>query len=102
MKQEGIILPEIKEEVHDLTHSTFVIEPLSPGYGMTIGNSLRRVLYSSLSGAAITTVKVEGVTHEFTTIPGVVEDVVELILNLKTIRFIDSADELVTLQLEVS
>lgn len=78
---------------------TFVIEPLSPGYGVTIANSLRRVLLSSLEGAAITSLKIEGATHEFTTVPGVKEDVVEIILNLKTLRFKMYQDEPVTLTL---
>lgn len=80
---------------------TFMIEPLSPGYGVTIANALRRVLLSSLEGAAITSVKIEGVTHEFTTIPGVKEDVVEVILNLKTLRFRLHQDEPVVLKLNV-
>ena len=65
----------------------FEFRPLEPGYGLTIGNALRRVLLSSLEGFAITTVKIDGVEHEFSTIPGVVEDVTEIILNLKQIRF---------------
>ncbi len=65
----------------------FVIEPLSPGFGLTIGNAIRRVLLSSLPGAAITSIRIDGVAHEFTTIKGVTEDVVDLILNLKQIRF---------------
>ena len=69
------------------TSSTFVIEPLQNGYGMTLGNSLRRVLLSSISGAAITSFKVEGASHEFTTIKGVKEDVVAIMLNLKGLRF---------------
>lgn len=72
---------------HGSSSSTFVVEPLHTGYGMTLGNSIRRVLLSSISGAAITAFKVEGVTHEFTTIPGVKEDVVDIMLNLKGIRF---------------
>src|ERR1700760_3978928 len=72
---------------HSATSSTFTVEPLHSGYGMTLGNSLRRVLLSSISGAAITSFKIEGVSHEFTTIPGVKEDVVDIMLNLKTIRF---------------
>lgn len=67
--------------------AVFEIEGLYPGYGQTIGNSLRRVLLSSLKGAAITSVKIEGVQHEFSTIEGVMEDVVEIILNLKQLRF---------------
>lgn len=66
---------------------TFVVEPLHTGYGMTLGNSLRRVLLSSISGAAVTAFKIEGISHEFTTVPGVKEDVVDVMLNLKGIRF---------------
>lgn len=87
------------EKLGDSGH--FVIEPLSPGYGLTLGNSLRRVLLSSLEGAAITTVKIEGITHEFSTIPGVKEDAVEIILNLKTLRFNFLSDEPATLRLSV-
>ena len=67
-------------------YAKFICEPLERGYGMTIGNSLRRILLSSLPGTAITSVKIDGVVHEFSTIPGVVEDVVEIILNLKQVR----------------
>ncbi len=72
---------------HSKTSATFVIEPLHTGYGMTLGNSLRRVLLSSIAGAAITAFKVEGATHEFTTLKGVKEDVVDIMLNLKGVRF---------------
>jgi DNA-directed RNA polymerase subunit alpha len=72
---------------HSATSSTFTVEPLHSGYGMTLGNSLRRVLLSSIAGAAVTAFKIEGVTHEFTTIPGVKEDVVDIMLNLKNVRF---------------
>lgn len=72
---------------HSATSSTFVIEPLHTGYGMTLGNSIRRVLLSSISGAAITAFKIEGATHEFTAVPGVKEDIVDIMLNLKGIRF---------------
>ena len=71
----------------------FEIESLYPGYGVTVGNSLRRVLLSSLSGAAVTQVKIKGVSHEFSTIPGVLEDVVLIMLNLKQLRFKLFADE---------
>ncbi|MGF7229338.1 MAG: DNA-directed RNA polymerase subunit alpha [Candidatus Saccharibacteria bacterium] len=74
-------------EDHDATSSTFVVEPLHSGYGMTLGNSMRRVLLSSIAGAAVTSFKVDGATHEFTTVPGVKEDVVDIMLNLKGIRF---------------
>ena len=74
-------------EVSDAANvSTFVIEPLSPGYGMTIGNSLRRILLSSLEGSAVSFVRIDGATHEFTTIKGMKEDVVDLIINLKSLR----------------
>ena len=67
-------------------HGNFEFRPLEPGYGLTIGNALRRVLLSSLEGFAITSIKIEGVEHEFSSIKGVVEDVTEIILNLKQIR----------------
>ena len=78
---------------HSATSATFVIEPLHTGYGMTLDNSMRRVLLSSISGAAITAFKIEGITHEFTTVPGVKEDVVSIMFNLKGIRFKVYSDE---------
>lgn len=81
------------------TSSTFVIEPLQNGYGMTLGNSLRRVLLSSISGAAVTSFKIEGATHEFTTIKGVKEDVVAIMLNLKGLRFRVYGDDAQTLRI---
>lgn len=72
---------------HATNSATFTVEPLHTGYGMTLGNSLRRVLLSSIAGAAVTSFKVEGATHEFTTLKGVKEDVVDIMLNLKGIRF---------------
>jgi DNA-directed RNA polymerase subunit alpha len=89
----------VKTEDHTKTQSTFTIEPLHSGYGMTLGNSLRRVLLSSISGAAITAFKVEGASHEFTTLPGVKEDIVEIILNLKGVRFRIFSDEPQTIRL---
>ncbi len=77
----------VKVDDHSATSASFAIEPLHSGYGMTLGNSLRRVLLSSISGAAITAFKIEGVTHEFTDVPGVKEDVVDIMLNLKGVRF---------------
>jgi len=65
----------------------FEFRPLEPGYGLTVGNALRRVLLSSLEGYAITSLRVEGVEHEFSTIKGIVEDVTEMVLNLKQVRF---------------
>src|SRR5436309_8825990 len=76
-------IPKIVHEEVDDNRGVFVIEPLDRGFGYTFGNSLRRVLLSSLEGAAVTSVKIEGVSHEFTTIPGVREDVTDIILNLK-------------------
>lgn len=84
---------------HSPTSATFTIEPLHTGYGMTLGNSLRRVLLSSIAGAAITSFRVEGATHEFTTIKGVKEDIVSIMLNLKGIRFRVFSDEPQTLRL---
>ena len=80
--------PNIKclEIDNDSNYAKFVCEPLERGYGVTIGNSLRRILLSSLPGSAITSAKIEGVVHEFSTIPNVVEDVPEIILNLKSVR----------------
>lgn len=75
------------------TSSTLTIEPLQGGYGMTLGNSLRRVLLSSIAGAAVTSFKIEGATHEFTTIPGVKEDVVTIMQNLKGVHFRVYGDE---------
>ena len=77
-------IPKIVHEDVDDDRGVFVIEPLDRGFGYTFGNSLRRVLLSSLEGAAVTSVKIEGVSHEFTTIPGVREDVTDIILNLKS------------------
>lgn len=95
-----INLPEIKEVKSENNQSTFEVEPLYPGYGMTLGNSMRRVLLSSLAGAAVTGVKIEGVSHEFSAVNGVREDVIEIILNLKQIRFSASQEEKVTVSLK--
>lgn len=83
------------------TYAKFVVEPLERGYGITLGNSLRRVLLSSLPGAAVTSVKIEGVLHEFSTVPGVVEDVTDIILNLKSLALKVYGDEPQTIQVEV-
>ncbi len=76
----------IEESSFTRTYGRFVAEPLERGYGLTLGNALRRVLLSSIPGAAVVAVKIEGVLHEFSTIPGIVEDVTEIVLNLKQIR----------------
>ncbi len=84
--QEEIGLPKIKAESKDPKHVVFTISPLPSGYGMTLGNAFRRVLLSSLPGAAITSVKIEGVTHEYATISGVQDSVLDIILNLKQLQ----------------
>jgi DNA-directed RNA polymerase subunit alpha len=77
--------PTLHEEVLGPNHSRFVLDPLEPGFGYTLGNSLRRTLLSSIPGAAVTNIRIQGVAHEFSTIPGVKEDVVEVILNIKNL-----------------
>lgn len=84
---------------HSDVSATFVIEPLHPGYGMTLGNSLRRVLLSSVAGAAVTGFRIQGATHEFTTVKGVKEDLVAIMLNLKGLRFKVYSDEPQTIKL---
>jgi DNA-directed RNA polymerase subunit alpha len=88
-----IQLPELRQTSQDGNKATFVVEPLYSGYGMTLGNSLRRVILSSLGGAAATAVKIDSVSHEFSTIEGVKEYVVEINLNLKKLRFRVFSDE---------
>ena len=96
---------QIPEQVKVLSRegskTTFEISPLMPGYGATIANPLRRVLLSSLEGAAVTSVKIKGVDHEFSSIPGVLEDVIEVILNIKKIRLKLHSDGPVKLTLDV-
>ncbi|HSF84930.1 MAG TPA: DNA-directed RNA polymerase subunit alpha [Acidimicrobiia bacterium] len=91
--------PTIEEEQVTDVRSRFVIEPLEPGFGYTLGNTLRRTLLSRIPGAAITSVRIEGVQHEFSTIEGVVEDVVDFILNLKQVVLQMETDEPATLYL---
>ncbi|MDR0417756.1 MAG: DNA-directed RNA polymerase subunit alpha [Propionibacteriaceae bacterium] len=91
--------PQLSEEPAGEGRSRFVIEPLEPGFGYTIGNSLRRTLLSSIPGAAVTSIKIQGVSHEFSTIPGVVEDVTELILNINSLVLSSDEDEPVTMYL---
>lgn len=78
---------EVDESTYSTTFGRFIVQPLERGFGTTIGNALRRVLLSSLPGAAITTVRIDGVHHEFSTVPGMIEDVSDVILNLKEVRF---------------
>lgn len=92
----------ITEESSTPTEASLVIEPLEQGYGHTIGNALRRVLLSSLPGAAITKIRLEGVEHQFSTLDGMSEDVVDLILNLKQVRLKAESNKVYTLKLDVS
>jgi len=96
---EKIILPKISEEVIDDCSSRFVIEPLFPGYGATIGNSIRRVLLSSIPGTAITSFRVNGISHEFSSMPHVKEDLVEMMLNLKTVKIKSHSTEPVIIKI---
>ena len=91
--------PTLTEEVVDEFRSRFVLEPLEPGFGYTLGNSIRRTLLSSIPGASVTSVKIDGVLHEFSTIPGVKEDVTEVVLNLKELVVSSEHDEPVTMYL---
>lgn len=94
LRLDQIKIKKIKE---DQNNGMFVVEPLDPGYGHTIGNSLRRVLLSSLSGAAITQIQIEGVKHQFSALSGMTEDIIEFILNVKKIRLKLSIDRSVKL-----
>ena len=95
--------PRITKEAEneDFTYGKFVVEPLERGYGITLGNSLRRILLSSLPGVAVTSIKIDGVLHEFTTIPGVMEDVTEIILNIKQLSLKLNTDEPKTIYIDV-
>lgn len=91
--------PTLAEETVSEFRSRFVMEPLEPGFGYTLGNSVRRTLLSSIPGAAVTSIRIDGVLHEFTTIPGVKEDVTELILNIKQLVVSSEHDEPVVMYL---
>ncbi len=91
--------PTLTEEQVSEHRSRFVLEPLEPGFGYTLGNSLRRTLLSSIPGAAVTSIRIDGVLHEFTTVPGVKEDVTDLILNLKELVVSSESDEPVVMYL---
>lgn len=93
---------EIKEESKGADYGKFVITPLEQGYGLTVGNSLRRVLLTSLTGSAITSVKIAGIKHQFSSLTGMKEDIVEFILNLKKVRFSGIVDKATKATLEVS
>ena len=92
---------ETIEISEDAKFGKFVVEPQERGYGTTLGNSLRRILLSSLPGTAVTTIQIDGVLHEFSTIDGVKEDVVTILLHLKQIRFQLNSDEPQTVKLDV-
>ena len=95
---------EIKEMSEDNRYGKFVVEPLERGYGITLGNSLRRIMLSSLPGAAVSQIKIEGVLHEFSSIPGVKEDVTEIIMNIKSLAIKNNSDsdEVKTAYIEAS
>lgn len=93
--------PRIECEKREETYGKFIIEPLERGYGITLGNALRRVLLSSLPGAAVTSMKIDGVLHEFSSIPGVVEDTIEIMLNLKEVLLTVYSEDVQTGRIEI-
>ncbi len=97
-----ITLPRIKNTKTQGNYASYDIEPLEAGYGMTLGNALRRVLLSSLPGAAVTSIRIDGVQHEFQDIPNVTEDVTEMVLNVKKLRLRSFSDHPVSMRLEVN
>ncbi|MCI4626724.1 MAG: DNA-directed RNA polymerase subunit alpha [Candidatus Magnetoovum sp. WYHC-5] len=104
LEESGFHLPEnvyLEEETLTENYGKLIAEPLERGYGITLGNALRRVLLSSIEGAAITTIKIENVSHEFSTVKGVKEDVVEIVLNMKAIRFKVTGDSTVKAYIDV-
>lgn len=99
---ETINVPIIKLEAEAGNRAVFIIEPFYPGYGITVGNAIRRVLLTSLPGAAVTAFKISGIDHEFTTIEGIKEDAVEIMLNIKGLRFLLHEDGPVTVVLKAN
>ena len=97
-----IAVPQITATTSEPSYGSYDIEPLEAGFGQTLGNALRRVLLSSLSGAAVTSIRIDGVKHEFQDIPGVKEDVTDIVLNVKKLRLRSFSDRPVTMHLEVS
>ncbi len=97
-----ITLPRIKNTKTQGNYASYDIDPLEAGYGMTLGNALRRVLLSSLPGAAVTSIRIDGVQHEFQDVPNVTEDVTEIVLNVKKMRLRSFSDHPVSMRLEVS
>ncbi len=100
--QEEIGIPKIKVEKINDSHAIFTVSPLPPGYGITIGNAFRRVLLSSLPGASITGVKIDGVSHEYSTIKGVKDSILDITLNLKLVRFKKTSTEPTTITLNTN
>jgi DNA-directed RNA polymerase subunit alpha len=98
----NMVLPKFEVEASSQNYGHFVISPLESGYGITLGNALRRVLLSSLNGAAVTSIRLSGVHHEFTAIPHVREDMTRLILNIKQVRMISRSEEPVRIHVEVT
>src|SRR5919202_451290 len=99
---EKLSLPRIERVAYSETHGRYEIEPLEEGYGVTLGNALRRILLSSLPGAAITAVRIDGIAHEFSDIPHVREDVTEVMLNLKRVRLRYMGTEPIQIELDVA
>src|ERR671932_1099512 len=99
---EKLSLPRIERVAYSETHGRYEIEPLEEGYGVTLGNALRRILLSSLPGAAITAVRIDGIRHEFSDIPHVREDVTEFMLNLKRVRLRYMGTEPIQIELDVA
>jgi DNA-directed RNA polymerase subunit alpha len=99
---EQLSLPRIEKVAYSETHGRYEIEPLEEGYGVTLGYALRRILLSSLSGAAITAVRLDGINHEFSDIPHVREDVTEFILNLKKVRLKYAGEEPIQVEIDVA
>lgn len=97
-----LALPRITPVESEPNYASYDVEPLEAGYGRTLGNALRRVLLSSLTGAAITSIKIEGAQHEFQDVPGIREDVTDIVLNIKKIRLRSFSDRPVTMRIEVS
>src|SRR5258707_12714624 len=98
---QNMVLPKIESDASSQNYARFIISPLESGYGITIGNALRRVLLSSLSGAAVTSIRVSDVHHEFSAIPNVKEDMTQLILQVKQLRLKVHSTESARLRLEV-
>ena len=90
-----------EEETASETYAKFIADPFETGYGHTIGNAFRRVLLSSIEGAAVSSFKMDGVQHDFQSVDGIVEDVTDIVLNLKIVLIVSNKSENVTLQLEV-